>query len=147
MNAEQDRLETLLTRYKSQLESKRSELRVLEQNVALLIELKEEADNPSLFEASAIPLKATSANGIESASANALNAVLLTQAVLDAVQNFGQKPVSPPDIRKFLLSRGFRPQGKNFGVSVGTALRRLATQEKIKAIKAGPNAWTAYTAV
>src|SRR5260370_10352405 len=55
----------------------------------------------------------------------------LTEYVLDAVQTLGVGGgVSTTNIAKHLISQGFQTKGKNFMVSVGTTLKRLAIKQK-----------------
>jgi hypothetical protein len=57
----------------------------------------------------------------------------LTEAAHHALSEIGQgKHVTVTGVRKHLINNGFVPHGKNFSISVGTALRRLAKQRKIK---------------
>lgn len=54
----------------------------------------------------------------------------LTEAVLETLGTLGSGQGSA--VRRALLATGFVPKGKNFDVSVNTALKRLALQGKIK---------------
>jgi len=127
MKTSEDRLDVLKARYLKQIDAKQSEISAIRQKLALLDELKAEADSLSLFPAAPVAdaVKADALNG------HPLPALGLTDAIMQTVSWFGTKPFTPPDMRKHLLTIGFKPSGKNFDVSVSTTLKRLADQKRI----------------
>ena len=139
MKTSEDRLDLLKAKYLKQIDAKRAEISTIQQKLSLLDELKAEADGLSLF---AEPILSTAKN--ETKIESPVLATGLTDAVLNAVSAFGTKPFAPPAMRQHLLEGGFKPSGKNFGVSVGTTLKRLAAQNKI--LKENLNGKTVYRA-
>jgi hypothetical protein len=130
MNTSEDRLDILKAKYLKQIDAKNSEIATIRQKLALLDELKAEADGLALFDPMTTAKIPTQIGGI-----NLVSGAGLTETILSAVSSFGTKPFAPPAMRKHLLDHGFKPGGKNFSVSVGTTLKRLAAQNKILAEK------------
>ena len=126
MKKPEDRLDMLKEKYLKQVDLKQAEISVIRQKIALLDELKSEADTLSL---PGIPSAIPGVNGDQREHAFASTG--LTESVLKAVSWFGTKPFRPPEMRKHLLKEGFKPSGKNFNVSVGTTLNRLAERGKL----------------
>ncbi len=62
----------------------------------------------------------------------------LSDAAFDTVQTLGAGDgVTAATVAKYLLEKGFKPKGKNFKVSVGTALTRLANGRIITKLHEG----------
>lgn len=128
MKNNEDRLDVLKAKYLKQIDAKQDEIAAIRQKLLVLDELKAEADNLELPELPiSIPRKVLGAD----LSEHAFAATGLTDSVIKSVSWFGTKAFRPPDMRKHLLEHGFKPTGKNFGVSVGTTLKRLAARGKI----------------
>jgi hypothetical protein len=128
MRTSEDRLDMLKSKYLKQIDNKQAEIAAIRQKLMLLDELKAEADSLGLFDA-AITVVANT-NGPKDHSFASTG---LTDAVMNSVSYFGTRAFSPPEMRRYLLENGFKPSGKNFAVSVGTTLTRLAAREKILA--------------
>jgi hypothetical protein len=126
MKPNEDRLDVLKEKYLKQIDSKQAEISAIRQKLSLLDELKAEADSLNLFNA---PIPTTTKG--DSLKDHPFSSTGLTDAVMQTVSWFGTKPFSPPEMRKHLLEVGFKPSGKNFNVSVGTTLKRLAAQKRI----------------
>lgn len=117
MTDKQDRLVMLRNRYSSEISKKESELKELRGKLSLIDELESDADK--LVPATNGELKF--ANG----------KTQLIDATLEAVNTIGNKGISTTKIVKYLKSNGFPIKGKNFPITVGTTLRRLADRQKI----------------
>lgn len=126
MKKPEDRLDMLKDKYLKQVDLKQAEIAAIRQKIALLDELKSEADTLSLPD---IPGTIPAKNG--NSSEHSFASTGLTESVLNAVSWFGTKTFRPPEMRKHLLSVGFKPNGKNFNVSVATTLNRLAARGKL----------------
>lgn len=133
-----DRLDILRARYVSQIDDLQSKITKITQKVAVLDELKAEADS--------LPLetKVSASTKNPSMEENAFAASGLTEAIMRLIVGFGTRPFTPPQVRDRLLELGFKPQGKNFGISVGTSLKRLSLQGRI--VKDHLNGKTVYRA-
>jgi hypothetical protein len=113
-NKHPDRIAALRARYEEAIRNKRVEIETLQQKIALLEEIQSDASlvNPTK---------------------NRYSEIGLTEAAHLTLTEIGEgKHVTVSDVRKHLINNGFVPQGKNFSISVGTALKRLAKQHKIK---------------
>jgi hypothetical protein len=139
MKPSEDRLDVLKGKYLKQIETKEAEISAIRQKLMLLDELKAEADNLSLISE---PIGVVP-NGSAYAG-HGFSATGLTDSIVKSISWFGAKPFSPPDMREYLLKSGFKPSGKNFSVSVGTTLKRLAEQKRI--LKEDLNGRTVYRA-
>ena len=126
MRKADDRLDMLRDKYLKQVDAKKSEISAIMQKIALLDELKAEADTLGL---PGIPDATPAKNGEQADHPFASTG--LTESIIKAVSWFGTKPFRPPEMQKHLLSVGFKPTGKNFNVSVGTTLNRLAERGKL----------------
>src|SRR5712691_7804724 len=120
MAEKHDKFQLLKSKYLEQVRTKERELSELKSKLVIIQEL--EAESETL-------------NGSVVADGKYQN-VKLTDAVLDAVQTVGVGAgVSASNVAKHLISQGFPPNGKNFLVTVGTTLRRLANkQQRIKTV-------------
>src|SRR6266404_6287298 len=122
MPDKQDKLELLKSKYLERIRQTERDLTELKQKVLLIEELETESESLD----------------VNSASAGAYRMLGLTEAVLDAVQLLGsQTGVSSGQVAKHLLKEGFKPKGKNFNVSVGTTLKRLAKSKITTELKDG----------
>ena len=119
MNTNEDRLDVLKGKYLKLIETKQGEITAIRQKLSLLDELKAEADSLTLF-----PTANLTENG--KSKENQFAASGLTESVIKMASWFGDMPFTPPEMRDYLLKNGFKPAGKNFSVSVGTTLKRLA---------------------
>lgn len=116
-------------KYSQQITAKKEELRALESKLELLGEIEKESPTrgkPPLPTASVddlLPDKNKYANyGLTEA---ALEAVKIIRSVYD-------RRTDKADVGKFILHYGYRPKGKNFGISLDQALRRLADKGLIQ---------------
>jgi hypothetical protein len=132
MEIDNSSITTLRTKYLEQAKAKEAELAELRVKIAVLDELSVEAGELSSVK------NRDSAHGRPAGSpkldAKLNQAVLrsgLTNSVLIAITQDSSRLFSPPQMRDYLLANGFKPGGKNFGVSVGTTLKRLADQGRI----------------
>jgi hypothetical protein len=111
MTDKHDKFQLLKSKYLEQVRSKEKELDALKTKLQVIQELEAESEKLE------VPLIA---NG-------AYRGLGLTDAVLDAVGILGVgNGVSATGVVKHLLAQGFQPKGKNFTISVGTTLKRLA---------------------
>jgi hypothetical protein len=115
MATQPDRLSLLRTKYRERIRAKKTELDELEKKLALLDELEEESNS--------IRTSAPSSGAGRYAKAK------LTEAVLDTMSELGRSTIA--GVKKHLLDNGFVPNGKNFTISIATALKRLAGQKKL----------------
>ncbi len=117
MSDKHDRFQLLKSKYLEQVRAKERELVGLKAKLQVIQEL--EAESETL-------------NG-SVVSDGKYHGVKLTQAVLDSVQTLGVGGgVTASGVARDLLAQGFEPGGdkKNFVVSVGTTLKRLANKQK-----------------
>ena len=122
----EDRIDLLKEKYLKQIDVKQTEIAAIRQKLSILEELKAEVNGLVLFkEADGSPVKLAPTDN------HLFVATGLTDAVMKSISWFGTKPFSPPMMRQCLLNNGFKPSGKNFNVSVGTTLKRLADQGRI----------------
>lgn len=115
-----DRFDILRAAYRESINAKQSEIRQLQEKLKLLDEL--DADIQRLGDA-------------QSPSAKYAN-WKLTKALFDAVQTIGGNGgVAATELRKYIITNGYRHAGKNFDVAAVIALNRLAENEKISSEK------------
>jgi len=126
MKTAEDRLDVLKKKYLGMIDTKQAEIQVIRQKLALLDELKAEADDG--LELFGIPTVATKSEALPD---HPFAATGLTESVMKSLSWFGTRHFTPPEMREVLLKNGFKPSGKNFSISVGTTLKRLAAREKI----------------
>jgi len=119
MNEKPDRLKLLKNKYLSQITEREKELVSLREKIRLIDELESDAEGLSV---------ATAGNGGLKYSNGKYG---LTDASLDAVMTIGGDGVAAPKVAKYLKDNGFEAKGKNFVISVGTALKRLAKRGEI----------------
>jgi hypothetical protein len=125
MKPNEDRLDVLRKKYLKAVDYKLAEIDAIRRKISILDELSAEADTLNMPEMPvATPPKNADENG------HAFSPSGLTDSVLGALTAFGTKHFTPPQMRDHLLKNGFKPKGKNFGVSVGTTLKRLAAKSK-----------------
>ena len=109
-----DKFQLLKSKYLEKVRTKERELAGLKSKLQLIEELETESE---------------SLNG-EVATDGKYRDTKLTEAILDAIQTIAVSAgVGTPAIAQYLLSQGFRPKGKNFKISVGTTLKRLAGKQ------------------
>lgn len=134
-----DKLQLLKTRYLERIRDTERTLAALKGKIALIDELEIESEKLGNGESDSTP---DSANG----AARTYAATGLTDAVFDAVELLGQgKGVSAGKVADYLVANGFKPKGKNFKISVGTTLRRLAKDRIATALHSGARVFMAKT--
>jgi len=116
MAIKHDTLQLLKAKYLEKLRVQERTLAALKEKVRLIEELEDEAEG----------LAATVA------ATTKYETLGLTKAVEDAIQTIGTNGgASVTNVGKHLLAQGFKPKGKNFFISVGQTLKRLAKSERI----------------
>jgi hypothetical protein len=121
-----DKLQLLKTRYLERIRDTERTLAALKGKILLIDELESESAKLENGEADAPPAPT---NGTQ----KTYEATGLTDAVFDVVQILGTgNGVSAPIVAGYLIGKGFKPKGKNFKISVGTTLNRLAKTNRIE---------------
>jgi hypothetical protein len=134
-----DKLQLLRTRYLERIREIDRVKEALKERLAVLDELESEYKKLESGEGASTP---ATANG----PCKAYAATGLTEAVFDAVGLLGQgKGVSAGKVADYLLGSGYKPKGKNFKISVGTTLRRLAKDRIATALRAGARVYMPKT--
>jgi hypothetical protein len=113
----QDRLAMLKNKYVAEISKKESELKELRTKLHLIDEL----------EFDAVKLTPTPNGELKFADGKKQ----LIDAALDTVNTVGTNGISASKVAKYLKNNGFPIKGKNFIISVGTSLRRLAERNEI----------------
>jgi hypothetical protein len=125
MEGKIDKLQLLKTRYLERIRDTERILAELKGKVGVIDELESES---AKLESGESEVASEGATG----TAKKYSETKLTEAVFDAVQVLGIKGISARKAATYILVNGFKPQGKNFIISVGQTLRRLTTQGKIE---------------
>jgi hypothetical protein len=124
-----DKLQLLKTRYLELIRGTERTLAELKRKVAFIDELEKESDGIENGEPAIQGIQSAK----EAANATDYTSTGLTEAALDAVRTLGAgNCVTASAVAGYLLGKGFRPKGKNFKISVGTTLKRLAKSDRIQ---------------
>ena len=115
----EDKFQILKSKYLDSIKSREREIAEFKEKIRLLQELEAEAD--------AVPT-----NGAESGNGK-YSGRKLTAAISDALETIASDQwVTSGAIGKYLLSQGFKPKGKNYAISVGLTLKRLAKTKRVQ---------------
>ena len=123
MNEKPDRLKLLKNRYLAQITERERELVALRDKLKLIDELETDAKDISPVSNGALKY-ADWKDGV-------------IGAALDAVNSIGGTGITTSQVAKHLKDNGFIAKGKNFLITVGIALNRLAEREKLRTEKRG----------
>jgi len=108
----------LKNKYLAEIAAAETRIRALRQKVSLIDELESDAE------------------GISPATIDSLKysngKVGLTEAIRETVNAAGEKGIAASRVAKELKNNGFPAAGKNFVVTVGSILRRLAKRTEIR---------------
>lgn len=117
MDKQTDRLSLAQLKYQAEIRGYRAKIEELERKIAVIEEVKADA----------------SLDGALPGLNGRYGELGLTDAVKEALREVAPTESSPAtgaQIRKHLLANGYKPRGKNFAISVGQTLSRLAERPK-----------------